>query len=405
MAKSKAVTKKETTVSKKEHPASAAAAPLTTKVANGSPYQLDPAQVERAATALIKNMKQHAQEKQEIEGKKNLLADDEEEAEQTDVPIFLTLATKQHIKEETRLKPSKIALPHSIQPADVRICLMTADPQRQFKDLVAHDSFPADLRAKIGRVIGVEKLKKKYKTYETRRQLLAEYDLFLADDRIISELPHVLGKTFNANKSKRPIPVGLTMQLPKDKDGKRKRVVRSPDAIAKEIESALHSTYVHLSPTATTAIRVGKLSQQPQQIVENIEAVVAALTGKFVPRGWRNVRALHIKGPTTVALPIWLADELWADEAQVLEEPWKPAIKDASASKTSEKKRKWEEWEKEILDDEELAERRERRRREKKRKSKEEGDAAKVVASISKERRKKLKQQALESIKTPLIAG
>lgn len=103
MPKSKAVTKKQTAVAKKEN------APLTKKVQNGSPYQLDPAQVQRAATALVKNMKQHAQTKEAEASKKNLLADaDEEATEETDAPIFLTLATKQHILDGNRLKPSRM---------------------------------------------------------------------------------------------------------------------------------------------------------------------------------------------------------------------------------------------------------------------------------------------------------
>jgi ribosome biogenesis protein UTP30 len=104
MAKSKAVTKKEASVKKSEKPTEA---PLTTKVQNGSPYQLDPAQVERAATALIKNMKQHAQEKEE-KGKKNLLAADDDAPEKSYAVIFLTLSTKQHVKDSSRLKPSKM---------------------------------------------------------------------------------------------------------------------------------------------------------------------------------------------------------------------------------------------------------------------------------------------------------
>jgi ribosome biogenesis protein UTP30 len=276
---------------------------------------------------------------------------------------------------------------------------MTADPQRQYKDIVADPSFPEEVRAKIGRVVGIEKLKKKYKTYETKRQLLAEYDIFLADDRIIPDVPHVLGKVFNSSKSKRPIPISLTMQLPKDKDGKRARVVRKPQDVAKQVQTALTSTYVHLSPSATTSIRVGRLSQDPKQISENIEAVVTALVEKFVTRGWRNIRAIHVKGPTTVALPIWLADELWADENQVLDQPWTPAIKDG-APKTTEKKRKWEEWENEMLDDDEIAERRARMKKEKKATKDESNEK-----SISKERRKKLKKEALKSVQTPLIAS
>lgn len=103
MAKSKQSNKKQSAAVAKTQDA-----PLTTKVATGTPYQLDPAQVERAATALIKNMKQHAQTKQEEGAKKNLLAGDDDEPEQSDAAIFLTLATKEHVQDSTRLKPNKM---------------------------------------------------------------------------------------------------------------------------------------------------------------------------------------------------------------------------------------------------------------------------------------------------------
>jgi ribosome biogenesis protein UTP30 len=253
-------------------------------------------------------------------------------------------------------------------------------------------------------VIGLDKLKKKYNTFETKRQLLAEYDIFLGDDRIVSELPRILGKVFLSHKAKRPIPVSLTMQLPKDKDGKRKRIVRKPEEIAKEIESALTATYVHLSPTATTSIRVGKLSQTPAQLKENVEAVVAKLTEKFVPQGWKNVRGLHIKGPTTQALPIWLADELWTDETRVLEEAYKPTIRKGESKSASDKKRKWDEWAEEMMDDDDLAELKAKQKQNKRSRSRKDGEEQ-TMSTISRENRKKLKQEALEAVKTPLVAG
>lgn len=98
MAKSKTLTKKT------DKPADA---PLTTKAQNGTPYQLDPSQVERAAKALVAHMKKHAQEKEEAAPVKNL-ADDEDEAEENDQPIFLTVSTKQHVHNTNRLKPAKL---------------------------------------------------------------------------------------------------------------------------------------------------------------------------------------------------------------------------------------------------------------------------------------------------------
>ena len=85
MAKSKQVTKK---VEKK------AEAPLTTKKQNETPYQLDTAQVERAANALVAHMKKHKEEK-EATGTKDLMAD-EDEAEQ------------KHVNNTNSLKPTKM---------------------------------------------------------------------------------------------------------------------------------------------------------------------------------------------------------------------------------------------------------------------------------------------------------
>lgn len=62
------------------------------------------------------------------------------------------------------------------------------------------------------------------------------------------------------------------------------------------------------------------MSFTPEQVAENVEVVVSGMVDKFVTKKWRNIRAIHIKGPNTIALPVWLAEELWVDEADVLEE-------------------------------------------------------------------------------------
>ena len=49
-------------------------------------------------------------------------------------------------------------------------------------------------------VIPVAKLKTHYKTYESKRQLSASYDVFLTDKRIYQMLPRLLGKKFFEKK-------------------------------------------------------------------------------------------------------------------------------------------------------------------------------------------------------------
>lgn len=322
MAPSKVLTKKVTTE---------VAIPATT-----SKYQLNPAQTLKASTALLKKISSDAATKSSSLDKTNLLADaDDGEEVEEDSPVWLILTTKKHIVDKRRLKPGKIVLPNplrSVEEEGLRICLITADPQRKYKDLIAEASFPPDVGKRVARVLGMEKLKTKYKSYESKRQLFSEYDIFLADDRIITYLPNVLGKVFYKGGSKRPIPVSIEgkKQNMLENGEKRKKLSEggskvekrevSPKDIAHEITKALGSALVHLAPSTTTAIKVGKASMTAEQVQANIEAVVSGIVEKYVPQQWKNVRAVHVKGPETAALPIWLAEELWADEADVLEE-------------------------------------------------------------------------------------
>ncbi|KAL4992759.1 ribosomal protein L1p/L10e family-domain-containing protein [Aspergillus falconensis] len=331
---------------------------LTTKVAHGSPYQLDKNQVSRASTALLKHIKSKQSEREATATKKTLIGDNDSDSETEDTPlhneaVWLVLTTKKHIVDKNRLKPGKISVPHSLNASPaLSICLITADPQRSVKNIVSDPSFPEHLSSRIDKVIGYSKLKDRYKSFESRRQLLSEHDVFLADDRIVMRLVNTLGKVFYKS-SKRPIPVQLAQiekvdgkrvkkdpkqqQQQKRDDEDKVSLFASAAIVAKEIEKALNSAPVHLAPATTAAVRVGSSNFTPEQLSENIEAVVKGLTDKFVTKGWRNIKALHVKGANTMALPIWLASELWVEETDVVE-----AVEDGEADGKNKKRKQIE---------------------------------------------------------------
>lgn len=278
----------------------------------------------KASKALLSHIKTAAKEKAESSSKRNLL--EEANDGETDQIVWLTLTTKRHISDKARLQPGKVLLPHSLNASpETTVCLITADPQRAYKNIVAADDFPAELRKKITRVIDVTKLKAKYGQYEAQRKLFAEHDVFLGDDRIINRLPKILGKTFYKTTLKRPVPVVLKPKARKV-DGKRTKPQKkegevnaaTPAEIAKEIEKALGSALVSLSPSTNTAVRVGFSDWTPEQIAANVEAVAGTVVEKWVPQQWRNVKSIYIKGAETAALPIWMTDELWLDEKDVI---------------------------------------------------------------------------------------
>ncbi|KAG9234987.1 ribosomal protein L1p/L10e family-domain-containing protein [Amylocarpus encephaloides] len=312
---------------------------LTKKVESGSPYQLSQEQVLKASTALLGHIKGSAKETASSAGKKDLLADvDDEEKAQL---VWLLLSTKKHIAGKTSLKPKKIAIPHSINTSENgKICLIVADPQRTYKDIVASPAFPSALAGRISKVVGLQKILKKHKTYEAQRKLKAEHDIFLADDRIITFLPKALGKTFYGSTTKRPLPITLSQPQPKTvakrtahAGGKEQRTPATPQQAAKEIEAALSSTLLNLSPSVSTSIKVGYSNWDPKKLAENVEAASNALIQNFVAKKWRGVKSIQIKGERTATLPIWLADELWEDENDVLNEQEAEQIAQANVGK------------------------------------------------------------------------
>lgn len=213
---------------------------------------------------------------------------------------------------------------------------ITADPQRAYKDLVADDAFPAELRKRVSRVIGFKKLKAKFSQYEAQRALYAAHDVFLADERIINQLPPILGSTFFRTTTKRPVPVILA---PNKKSGKKNaqdqqqllpakktkkteaeqaESIGSPEKVAREIERALGAALVSLTPSPQVTIKIGTADMGAQELAENVDAVARAVVDKHVPQKWKNVKGVFVKGPRTAALPIWQTDALWLDDKDVL---------------------------------------------------------------------------------------
>ncbi|RDB18954.1 putative ribosome biogenesis protein C8F11.04 [Hypsizygus marmoreus] len=195
--------------------------------------------------------------------------------------IWLNVTVKK-IPSGHKFKPVKIPIAHPlVDPRTTPICLITKDPQREYKDLLETHKIKF-----ISRVVGIEKLKGKFKPFEARRMLLKENGLFLADERIVPLLPKLLGvKWFEAKKQ--PIPVCL-----KRKDLKA------------ELERAISSTYMNQNQGTCTSIKIGTLSQKPTHILANLETALPIIAN-HIQGGWENIQALHIKTNSSVSLPIW----------------------------------------------------------------------------------------------------
>jgi ribosome biogenesis protein UTP30 len=127
---------------------------------------------------------------------------------------------------------------------------------------------------------------------------------------------------------------------------------------------------------------VGSSNFTPEQLSENIEAVVQGLTDKFISKGWRNIKALHVKGANTMAMPIWLASELWVEETDVVE-----AVENGKTDGQNKKRKQIEEGDQKLLEG--------GNKKSRKQKKADDDDEASSLAA-RKQKLEKQKAQALE---------
>ncbi|KAF1345082.1 ribosomal protein L1p/L10e family-domain-containing protein [Delphinella strobiligena] len=327
-------------------------APVSTAVAvSSSPYQLDKKQLQRNTRALVKKIQSGEISKKNESGKQDLLGDDENVQD-----IRLEIATKKHMCKEKSLKPRKIFVPNPIRDVnneELSVVLITADPAEKYNSIIKDDRFPASLRERLSNphVIGVKSLEKHYgKSFERRRQLANDYQVFLADDRIIARLAKILGSDFYGATKTRPIPINLqgARQNDKDEQGNKRqklaeggtKLVRAdidPESAAKTIARAIGATTFPVNASTNASIVVGNSAMDPEKLAENIEFVVNEVVERFVTKGWRGIKALDVKGTHTATLPLWKTSELWEDDEDVLDHEPIKAIKESKGDK---KKRK-----------------------------------------------------------------
>ncbi|KAK9465096.1 ribosomal protein L1p/L10e family-domain-containing protein [Lipomyces arxii] len=294
-------------------------------------------QTEKAIIALLKYLEKKTGEEEAAslkdsskKRKLNLLSDDPSDPKQLEKQaLYLVVGAKKFFSDKLVMKPKRITIPHPIYSEEqTSICLFTKDPQRLYKDVLLNDDNSL-VKDSISRIVGVSKLKTKFKTYEARRQLRDEHDLFLADDRVITLMPGLLGKSFIGGK-KLPIAISLlsasasagnkTAQTPSQK--KRKSDIKPEEAIAREqaaistkrvaseIKRTLNSAMVVLPAGNSTAVKFGYSTFTVDDLVENINVIVEGLTKNIVKGGWSGIRSLHLKTQDSISLPIYLTGEL-----------------------------------------------------------------------------------------------
>jgi len=191
------------------------------------------------------------------------------------------LFTLSEIPDKRRMKPMLIKLPHPMYDDKSEICFLAKDPQEQYKKLLLKNaSMPA-----ITKVISLEKLKRNYKTAESKRALADSFDLFLCDSRIVEMMPKILGSVFYEKKLKRPIPVKLKLQDP-----------------FPNLQNAANGTTLRVPSGPCVGVRFGRCSMGEHELVSNAAAVIS-FVAKHLPGN--PVQTICVQATDSPALPIW----------------------------------------------------------------------------------------------------
>ncbi|KAI0718194.1 ribosomal protein L1p/L10e family-domain-containing protein [Cerioporus squamosus] len=236
-------------------------------------------QCKRAVEALLSHATKHEEEKAETQ----LFSGKEQN-------VWLVVNTKV-MHPEKKLKPARIPVKYPIvDPRTESVCLITKDPQREYKDLIAKEGIKF-----ISRVVDIRHLKGKWKPFEARRMLLKENGLFWRTRGLSRFSLGSWGRYSSKQKSafsyySQPIPVCVTR---KDLKG--------------ELERAISSTYFHQNQGTCSSVKIGTLSQKPAQVLANLETALPDVV-KHIKGGWDNVQSLFIKTNSSAALPIWQCD-------------------------------------------------------------------------------------------------
>lgn len=186
-------------------------------------------------------------------------------------------------------------MPHSPIVDNKDVCLFVKDLEKGLKvdheDTINH--FKDLLREKgveVASVISLRELKVEYKPYEAKTALCHRHEAFVADERILRFLPPFLGKPFYARK-KFPLPINLQA-----KD------------LSKELEKTLKTVTLPLANLGSCSmVRIGHTSMKVNHLVDNILQVTDILAKKY-PGGFKNIRSIHLKTETSMAIPIHVSD-------------------------------------------------------------------------------------------------
>ena len=174
-------------------------------------------------------------------------------------------------------------LPHScLDPEQgTEMCLFVKDADvEKVKAALIEKRIPG-----FTKVMGVSKLRTKYREFCDRRALVARYAAFFADKRVLPMMPKLCGKAF-FERRKQPMPVDVER-----------------GDLAAALAAVRDATWLALGQQCS-AVRIGRAYMEPAAVAANVMAAIP-LAVAAIPGKWRSVLSIHLRGVDTPSLPLY----------------------------------------------------------------------------------------------------
>jgi len=176
--------------------------------------------------------------------------------------VELQIALKNYDPKKDKRFSGSVKLPFECKPR-MKFCILG-------------DQIHIDQAAKINQPAkDVESLKKLNKDKKLVKKLAKSYDMFLASESVLRQIPRILGPGLN-------------------KAGKFPTLLGSNEDMAEKMRIAQSTVKYQLKKVLCMGVAVGHVQLTEDQLVQNIGLAVNFLVS-LLKKNWQNVKSLYIK--------------------------------------------------------------------------------------------------------------
>lgn len=256
-------------------------------------------QAQKAVSELQKFLERQSEPS---DAKNQLFADDEESFKD----LYVEIESKKYISDKPDFKARLIELtkPFLRENEELKTCLFLRD-NFITSDEKLEQVEQADIPT-LKKILTLTQLKTVYRTFEKRRELYNEYDLFLVDDALLSSMPNVLGKIFYMGK-KTKFPVNIRVASTKNQSE------LSLVTLSNQVNKVL-SSVSYLPPMGNSlSVKIGSLNDlfTEADLLNNLHNVLKTFPESLL-------LSVGLKTAKSPVLPLFYAEKIFA-ESDVLE--------------------------------------------------------------------------------------